>query len=307
MGMTVTITTYRELKEWLDAFLRSNGLRLMILVGEPGCSKSHTIRAMLDESRHRYIKCARLTAFQLFKLFYMYRDLAIVLDDLPDALNHTDRARLLMNLSETEDLSRMMAWFGTEARLTFRQNGSVVEIPHEFQTTSRVLIVCNDFDILTTKCQALLDRGTVVFFTPSSQEIHRFVAEWFSDKEIYDFVGEHLDRIVNHSIRYYVVAKELKAQGLDWKKVLLASWANESDDVDPETVIDLLLDDPRYKTDKERIEAFTSMCGRHRRQFYNLKKKVMRRRRLRRPTTNPTNNTDRLPEDLDQFLPEDLS
>ncbi len=283
MSMNLTVTTFDELETWVDAFMKPNGLSLMFLIGDPGHSKSFSIKQRLDADLHRYFKCGRLTAFQLYKQLFKHRDRAIILDDVEDALKGEQIPRMLMNLGETDEESRTVAWFGTESQLKVRKGKKVIPIPQEFKTSSRVLLVSNDFEILTRKLKALLDRGIIVFFDPVPEEIHRFVTNWFKDKEIFQFIGEHLEQITRHSIRYYVTAENLKRLGLDWKKALVESWTQESEEADPQKIVELLLADPRYKTDKERIEAFTAKCGRHRRQWYNLKKKVVKRMKLARP------------------------
>jgi hypothetical protein len=308
MSMNLTVTTFEELETWVDAFMRPKGLRLMFLIGDPGHSKSYSIKQRLDADLHRYFKCGRLTAFQLYKQLFKHRDRAIILDDVEDALKGEQIPRMLMNLGETDEASRTVAWFGTESQLKVRKGKQIIPIPQEFQTSSRVLLVSNDWEILTRKLKALLDRAIVIFFDPKPAAVHQFVGKWFSDKEIFEFISSHLDQITRHSIRYYVTSLNLRRLGLDWQKVLIESWAQESEEVDPQTVVELLLADPRYKTDAERIEAFTARCGRHRRQWYNLKKKVVKRMGAPMP---PATKLDQarltaLADELDQFQPESI-
>lgn len=303
MSMTTTISRFWELAQWADAFMKEKGLRLMFLVGNPGTAKSQAIKARLKPERHRYIKCGRLTAFQLFKQLYRFRNYDIILDDVEDAMKRPDTARILMNLCETDEEARTVAWFGSESMLKVCKGKKCIRIPQEFKTTSRICLVCNDWDILRSKFEALLDRGTVVFFDPSPEEVHAFVRDWFKDEEIYAFIGEHLDEIPQHSIRYYVISQELKRQYLDWQHVLLESWRNEHVEIDPEKVVELILEDPRYQTDKERIKAFTSRTGLQRRQWYNLKKKVQKRKPGIGYFPKPHPPVD---DDLDQFEPEKL-
>ncbi len=68
------------------------------------------------------------------------------------------------------------------------------------------------------------------------------------------------------------------------------------------------MDDPRFQTDKERIEAFTARSGRHRRQWYNLKKKVMKRIRMLRSTAPEPDHADleAMADELDQYQPESI-
>jgi hypothetical protein len=246
-------------------------------VGNPGTGKSASFKNKLEDERHHYINAARLTSFQFFKQLYEVRNKDIILDDVDDALKRPDMARLLMALCETDEMARTVSWFGTESLLKSRNGQRIVKIPQEFKTTSRVCVICNDWAILTRKVGALLDRGTVVFFEPNAEEIHRFVEKWFKDEEIFAFVGQHLTQIAaQHSIRFYLHAANHKRLGLDWKAALLESWNNDrSRGNATEKLVQRLLADTTYKNDKERIEAFAAhLDGGSRRTWYYLKKKL---------------------------------
>lgn len=276
MPANTTVTTYSDMNRWFDSFLRPKGLPLLFVVGDPGLSKSHYVKSNLDEE-HAYLKAGQLTAFQLYKLLYRYRNKAIILDDIDAVLRNPMVAGTLKMLCETDDEARTVAWFGTESQLKVRKGKRVVKVPQEFTTTSRVLLICNDWDLLAKQMEALLDRSVVVFFDPGNVEIHtRNVAAWFDDKEIYRFIGQHLDIIPKLSVRHYVTSAKLKEQGLDWRSVLLHTWEQERDakKVDPLHVLrDLLLDDS-FETDAERIEAFKDRTGLGRRSYFNYKKKM---------------------------------
>jgi hypothetical protein len=169
-----------------------------------------------------------------------------------------------------------VAWLGTESLLKGRKGKKVVPIPQAFETTSRICIICNDWAILTTKFAALLDRGTVVFFDPDAAELHRSVGQWFQDPEIHAFIGDHLAEIARPSIRFYLHAASHKRQDLDWKAVLLESWTNDQERGDPaEKLVQRLLADPSFKTDKERIAAFVDHPdGGSRRTWFNVKRRL---------------------------------
>jgi hypothetical protein len=275
MPMTYTVTTFCEQAKFIDAFMKKNGLRLLFLVGDPGCSKSWMIRSRLLPAQHVYIRVGRLTAFQLYKLLYRHRHKTIILDDVEDALKRDDTRKLLMMLCETDDDDRLVGWLGTESLLVTRKGKKTVRIPQEFTTSSRVCVVSNNWDILSGKFGPLLDRGVVVFCDHPNQEIHRHVGTWFTDEEIYRFIGKHLGDIGLHSIRYYTGGADLKAQGLDWKAALLESWTNEQKSRNAaEEAIKKVMADPTYKSDKERVAAFERECGLKRRMFYYYKRRL---------------------------------
>ncbi len=273
MPVSYTVTTFDELKKYAKAFMKKDGLRLLFVVGDPGGSKSWTIKNMVEDE-HVYIKTGRLTAFQLFKLLYRHNDKAIILDDVEDALKRDDTRKLLMQTCETDDDARKVGWLGTESLLTVKKGLKTVKIPQEFETSSRVCLICNNWDILSGKFGPLLDRGIVVFFDPSNTEIHRYVSTWFQDKQILQFIGDNLNDIPLHSIRYYVNALEMKKHGLDWQAALKESWTAQRQPKSPEEILKEVLANKELKTEKERIAAFQALSGRKRRTFFNYKKKL---------------------------------
>jgi hypothetical protein len=273
--MTYTLTTFEEQATFIEAFMKKDGLRLLFLVGDPGCGKSWMIRRRLVPTRHVYIKVGRLTAFQLYKLLYRYRHMTIILDDVEDALKRDDTRKLLMMLCETDDENRLVGWLGTESLLVTKKGKKTVRIPQEFTTRSRVCIVSNNSDILSGKFGPLLDRGIVVFCDYSNQEIHKYVETWFKDEAIFRFVGQYLNDIGLHSIRYYTGSVHLKEQGLDWKAALLESWTNEQKSRNAaEEAIKKVMANPSLQNDKERIAGFEKECGLKRRMFYYYKQRL---------------------------------
>lgn len=272
MPISHTAPTFADLTKHVSAFMKDDGLRLLFVVGDPGGSKSHTIKSQLREDKHVYLKTGRLTAFQLYKLFYAHREKAIILDDVEDALRKDDTRKLLMQACETDETARQVGWLGTESRLVVKKGKTTVRIPQEFECTSRVCIVCNDWAILNGKFGPLLDRGIVLFFDPPNDEIHRYVSGWFDDKEILDFIGGKLDSINPHSVRYYVNAKELKKHDLDWKATLTESWSAERVQPSAEDIFEQIVADPKLTTDIERVAEFERRTGLKRRSFYNYKR-----------------------------------
>lgn len=277
MSISYTVTTFGDLAKYIDAFMKPNGLRLLFVVGDPGGSKSWTIKKRIKRGQHVYVKAGRLTAFQLFKLLYRHREQAIVLDDVEDALKRDDTRKLLMQACETDDKARKVGWLGTESRLFVKQGKKTVRIPQEFPCTSRVCLVCNNWDILSGRFGPLLDRGIVIFFDPPNEEIHRYVGEWFTDKEILQFIGEHLGSIGLHSVRFYVNAKEMKKHKLDWKAALIESWTHEKQPETTEAIFERIMAMSELTTDKERVAAFEKQTGLKRRSFYHYKAKYVSR------------------------------
>jgi len=256
------LTTYQRLEEYLQAFGQGH-FHLLILVGAGGLAKSRSVRAVLD-GKACWIE-GNATPFGMYAKLYRHRDEFVVIDDV-DAL-YADRSgvRLLKCLCQTEE-EKAVAWH-SDARGLERHG-----IPREFTTTSRVVIISNDWRTLNKNVAALQDRGHVLLFQPSTAELHRKAAEWFEDAEIYDWFGENQHRIREPSMRHYVRAGELKAAGMDWTAVLAAE--GESD---RERLARELLASAAYGSTTERVRAFVDQGGGCRATFFNYRRYLLQK------------------------------
>jgi hypothetical protein len=129
-------------------------------------------------------------------------------------------------------------------------------ISREFTTTSRVIIISNDWKTLNMSVAALQDRGHVIMFEPSAAEVRRKSGTWFDDREIYEWFGANLHRVHEPSMRQYVRASELKAAGMDWTDVLAVPAENRWQRL----VAELLASDACSGT-ADRAEAFKQKGG----------------------------------------------
>lgn len=97
-----------------------------------------------------------------------------------------------------------------------------VELPSEFDTTSTVILIANQWRSLNADIHALEDRALAIHFDPSNDELHEVVRAWFSDHEVYDFIGSLLPYVPRISIRHYLKGKTLRHAGMhDWKETIL--------------------------------------------------------------------------------------
>ncbi len=142
-------------------------------------------------------------------------------------------------------------------------------IPRQFQTTSRVCIIANDWKTLDANTAAVQDRGHLVIFEPTAEEIHRQVAEWFWDQYIYDWFSDHLHLIPEPSMRHYVRAFELKEAGIDWVTTLLS-------DIIPEKalLVAKLRANASFETEADRVKAFREQGGGSHDTWYRYKRKL---------------------------------
>ena len=254
------ITTYQRLDDYLCAFAQGH-FNLLVLVGTGGLAKSRSVRTVLG-GKGCWIE-GNATAFGMYAKLYKHRDEFVVIDDV-DAL-YADRSgvRLLKCLCQTEEV-KAMAWH-SDARSLERQG-----IPREFATTSRVIIICNDWKTLNTNVSALQDRGHVLFFQPNAAEVHAQAGKWFEDKEIYAWFTANLNRVREPSLRHYVRAKELKAAGMDWTGVLAVEEANSK-----ARLVSEILASTTYDSTKARAEAFVAQGGGCRATFFNYRRRLL--------------------------------
>jgi len=253
------LTSYPRLEAYLSAFAAGH-FHLLILIGSGGLAKSRSVRAALG-GKGCWIE-GNATPFGMYAKLYRHRDEFVVIDDV-DAL-YADRSgvRLLKCLCQTEE-EKAVAWH-SDARSLERQG-----IPREFTTKSRVVIISNDWRTLNKNVAALQDRGHIVFFEPSAEEVHAQAGKWFDDPEIYAWFAANLHRVRQPSLRHYVRAKELKAAGMDWIDILA-----EGDDNRRARLARELLDSPAYDSMEARAAAFVRQGGGCRATFFNYHRKL---------------------------------
>ncbi len=255
----VVLRTYAELDQFLRQFAAGK-FGLLIIVGRPGLQKSRNVRAVLGPGVC-WIE-SNTTAFGMYCRLFEHRDEVIVLDDV-DSL-YADRAavRLLKCLCQTER-QKTLAWH-SYAKALERE-----DIPREFTTESRVLIIANVWKTLNSNVTAIEDRGHVLLFEPSPLEVHSRVAQWFWDQEVFDFVARHLHLIAEPSMRHYLAAWELKQAGFDWRSRLLERWATD----DRTVLVAQLKADPSYVSEEDRVRAFKEKGGGCRQTYFAHAKK----------------------------------
>ncbi len=256
----IVLDAYQQLDQYVEAFA-DGALNLLMIIGRPGVQKSQAVKGALD-GRACWID-GSATAFGLYCQLYRHRNRPVVIDDV-DGL-YADRAavRLLKCLCQTEPKKRL----GWHSAISLTGNQ---EIPTWFETSSRVAILANEVRIINVNVSALLDRGHVIVFDPSSREVHLRTATWFWDQEVFDFIGRSLHWAEPLSMRDYPLAWELKAAGIDWKSWLLTRWGMTG----KRLLAAKLKADPSIGAEAERVRAFIEQGGGCRATYYNHAKRL---------------------------------
>src|SRR4051794_37802133 len=169
------VSTYDRLEEYLRAFALGH-FHLLVLVGTGGLAKSRSVKAVLD-GKGCWIE-GNATPFGMYEKLYRQRDQFVVIDDVDSLYADRSGVRLLKCLCQTEQ-EKTVAWHSDARRL--EKQG----IPREFVTKSRVVIICNDWKTLNKNVAAVQDRGHVLVFQPTADEVHGNAGAWFHDVEIY--------------------------------------------------------------------------------------------------------------------------
>lgn len=258
-GAVQVAETYDSLASYVEGF-REGHFNLIVLVGSWGIGKSRLVKDVLGK-KGCWIE-GTSTAFGIYASLYRNRDKQVVIDDVDSIYTDRHCVSLLKSICGTEERKRVY-W---NARASFLEREG---LPRDFETSSRVMIIGNEWRTLNRNVAALEDRGLVLRFEPSAAEVHARAGEWFNDAEIYDWFGKNIHRIDVHSFRSYVKAAQLKAAGMAWKNILHGSLSSGHRE---QLAIDLI-EDSSYAGSEERARAFERRGGGSRSTFFAYKKK----------------------------------
>jgi len=255
----IILTRYSELEDYAAAFAARH-INLLILVGPPGLAKSRSIRGVLGVEAC-WIE-GNATALGMYVQLYEHRDRFVVIDDVDSLYGDRNGVRLLKCLCQTEEV-KSVAWHSTTRSLD--RDG----VPREFTTTSRAIIISNDWRTLNRNVAALQDRGHVLVFRPTAAEVHIKAVSWFQDPEILAWFEANLSRIAEPSLRLYLRAAELKRAGMDWKRIAQLSPEN----LRQQLVLELRRDD-QYASEKARVREFIERGGGCRATYFNYLRRL---------------------------------
>jgi len=238
---------------------------LLILIGPAGVAKSQTVKQAIGDRALRIEGSA--SAFGIYCSLYENRDRPIVIDDVDSLYTDRECVRLLKCVCQTDPV-KLVQWHTGAA-------GKGKDVPREFETTSKVIIIANEWKTLSENVRAVENRGHLLFFEPTAAEVHLKVAEWFWDQEVYDFFGANLHLLPGLSMRHYVQAAELKAAGMEWLDILHREGFAEKT-----VLVAKVKNDPQYRTENERIAAFKEQGGGGRSTYFSHAKKLIGKKRV---------------------------
>ena len=207
----VPLRTYAALDHLAREYFKGN-LNLLVLVGNPGLSKSFSFKTLAAKHPRisHYIE-GKIRPFPTYCELYEHRNKLIICDDAEALWAERDGRYLLRQLTDT-GLEKVVKWH------TFNPLMKAKKIPSEFVTASSACIIANRFNFGGyAETDAILDRGCLFHFCPSHLEIHLKAAEFFWDATVFDYIARRLNFLGKLSLRTYGTASQLRAAKQDWK------------------------------------------------------------------------------------------
>jgi hypothetical protein len=149
----------------------------------------------------------------------------------------------------------------------YPRNAAAACRPREFTTRTRVAIIANSWKAFNKNVGAVEGRGHLVFFRPTAEEVHGWVASWRRDQGVDDDVYQHIEGrlhlIRSPSGRHYLLAQEQKRAGLDWQASLEETWG-----FTPERLLAAKLAADDRPSAKEREDEFRARTQKSRATYY---------------------------------------
>ena len=115
------------------------------------------------------------------------------------------------------------------------------------------------------------DRAIILHFSPSNEEVHQKVGEWFNDSDVYEFLGKLMPMIPAVSMRHYCKGSQLRRAGLaDWRTSLLQMVVPDG----RAACVLAVQNDPALCSEGERVAKFTAITGASRATYFRVKAKL---------------------------------
>ena len=199
----------------------------------------------------------------MYLQLFRNRDRFVVIDDVDSLYSDRNGIRLLKCLCQTEE-EKSVAWHSA-ARVLKRRG-----IPREFVTKSRVIIICNDWRTLNRNVAALQDRGHVLVFRPTAEEVHQKASRVVQRRGDPGVVRRTIFiAFPNHRCSSILRAAELKRAGMEWTEILPLTPENTR-----KRIVMELKADTSYPTEESRVREFISRGGGCRATYFNYVRRL---------------------------------
>lgn len=239
------ITNWNQLNAYVEGFA-SGGCSLLVIISPPGLSKSHNLEQVAEETDSLIVR-GRHSPISFFCSLFHFQDRPVIIDDADSVMGDKLCREYIKLLTETKKV-KTLRWETSTTKLDDRG------VPDCFETSSPVCIATNSWSDSDPIYQAIASRAHLVWFLPPWAETYQYLAMWFWDQEILDYIYDRLDVLTKPDLRIAVKASELKEMGLPF-----APWQEVIDDhCDDDSGIKIreLIDAKEFSSDSKRWEAF---------------------------------------------------
>lgn len=262
----VTLRTYAELAAQADAFFADH-YHGLIVIGPSGIGKSEMFRQRVDErpEQRHYIE-GHTTPLATYIECYENRHKLLTMDDA-ESLWLVDSGKQLLRQLTDHRVLKYIQWKSTVREL------ERIDVPKNFTTTSKCAFLMNRFTGNDVFAAAILDRCQVFYFDPPPLERHRYIATWFCDQEVHDFVGANLPLIGPGLLtaRLYNNLRDQKLAGQDWRQYFFDRCCSAS----LSEVVQHFENDRSFPTTTARIREFVRRGFGCPRTYKNYKAKLV--------------------------------
>lgn len=257
----IVVDNYAELRDDFEAFAEGK-YNFLIVIGNNGLGKSETIKELLAAANRTHVVFeGSPSEFKFYCDLYDNLNATVILDDVdPKFFRQSKSITYLKQLTETRTVKTL--------RWPTASTGEGKEYPSSFETTSRAIVLTNEWDSINEHVRAIEGRATTICFEPTPEEVHKEVGRWFQDQEVYDYVWENRRLITKPNMRLYVKLLEQKRAGRPWRKRGLEMLVGDT----RLSKIAEVLASPEYKTNNQRRKAFEERGYGTRSTFYKLLK-----------------------------------
>lgn len=251
----ITITTYKELKEYITAFSKKR-IGFLIINSKGGLGKTAISEDILAEQSPLVLN-SHISPMAMYKILMSENELdkefIAIFDDVDEILKNKSAVAILKAVCDSKK----------EKIVRYTTTSPLLEKDEEsFTTSCKVLLLTNQLSEGDANLRALMTRAVCVNFVPSDKEILDFLKTFADDLEILKYIEKFIKFSTKFNFRIYCKALELKLSKLDWKKEVLNSMEIDMRYSEIENLL------AKYKTDKEREKKFNG----GRATFYRYKK-----------------------------------